>query len=48
MESTPKNHKLEYDLNLNTPSPKRSRRELSLKEKYDLIQARWIPFTVPH
>ena len=48
MESTPKNHKLEYDLNLNTPSPKRSRRELSLKEKFDLIQARWIPFTVPH
>jgi hypothetical protein len=34
-------------LNLNTPSPKRSRRELSLKEKYDLIQTRWIPFTVP-
>ena len=26
-------------MNLNTPSPKRSRRELSLKEKYDLIQA---------
>jgi hypothetical protein len=48
MENTPKNHKLEYDLNLNTPSPKRSHRELSLKEKFDLIQARWIPFTVPH
>jgi hypothetical protein len=39
MESTPKKRKLENDLNLNTPSPKRSRRELSLKEKYDLIQA---------
>ena len=39
MESTPKKRKLENDLNLNTPSPKRSRRKLSLKEKYDLIQA---------
>ena len=44
MESIPKKRKLENDLNLNTPSPKRSRRELSLKEKYDLIQAsEWIP-----
>lgn len=44
MESTPKKRKLENDLNLNTPSPKRSCRELSLKEKYDLIQAsEWIP-----
>jgi hypothetical protein len=49
MESTPKKRKLENDLNLNTPSPKRARRELSLKEKYDLIQAsERIPFTVPH
>ena len=40
MESTLKKRKLENDLNLNTLSPKRSRRELSLKEKYDLIQAR--------
>lgn len=43
MESTPKKRKLENDLNLNTPSPKRSRWEL-MKEKYDLIQAsEWIP-----
>jgi hypothetical protein len=38
MESTPKKRKLENDLNLNTPSPKRSHWEL-MKEKYDLIQA---------
>ena len=38
MESTPKKRKLENDLNLNTPLPKRSRRELSLKEKYDSLK----------
>jgi hypothetical protein len=38
MESTPKKRKLENDLNLNTSSPKRSRRELSLKEKYDSLK----------
>ena len=38
MESTPKKRKLNQDEILNTPSPKRSRKELTLKQKYDLVQ----------
>jgi hypothetical protein len=38
MESTPKKRKLNQDEILNTPSTKRSRKELTLKQKYDLVQ----------
>jgi hypothetical protein len=41
MESTPKKRKLNQDEILNTPSTKRSKRsrkELTLKQKYDLVQ----------
>jgi hypothetical protein len=38
MESTPKKRKLNQDEILNTPSTKRSRKELTLKQKYHLVQ----------
>ena len=38
MESTPKKRKLNQDEILNTPSTKRSQKELTIKQKYDLVQ----------